>query len=194
MFAWHQGCVIASGVHPATGPGLHDRDVHDALLIEQRRFGELLAGYYDDVRIVLARRVPPDAADDVAQEVFLRLARRLRSGKPFSAPFGSVVWSTVRFAVADYRTEAASRPLADSPGLEWLASPDDPIADAATNLHLEQHIAALPPADARVVRLKWIEGCEIVDIARMVGCSRNAVDQALHRGRVALRKALTDGR
>lgn len=182
-------------MRPATGSGYADRNAHDANLIQQGRLAELLAGYLDDVRtLVRCRGVRPDAVDDVVQEVFLRLHRRLRSGAPLSAPFGAVVRRAVQFAATDHADRSGRMRLLDDGVPDGHPAPDDPIDDLVGRIAIEQHIAAMPPAVAEVMRMRWIEGCEIADIAHRLGRSRNAVDQALHRGRAELRRRLADGR
>jgi RNA polymerase sigma factor (sigma-70 family) len=56
---------------------------------------------------------------------------------------------------------------------------------------LARVLAPLPDGSRRVLELRYIEGMEIEQIADRLGVTRNAVDQALHRGHRALREALT---
>ena len=43
------------------------------------------------------------------------------------------------------------------------------------------------------MELRYLDGLEIEQIAERLGLTRNAVDQALHRGHKKLREDLADG-
>jgi DNA-directed RNA polymerase specialized sigma24 family protein len=51
-------------------------------------------------------------------------------------------------------------------------------------------IAPRPEGDREAARLAWIDGVPPAAIADRLGCSRNAVDQRLHRVRAHLRTVL----
>lgn len=192
-FGSHQGCVIASEERPATGPDADDGDRYDALLHQHGRFAELLARHRDALRGRVSLRVPQDDVDDVLQNLLLRLVRELRSGRCHAVPFRVVAHRCVDFAVADHFRAGERLPRPDG-DIDAVPAPVDGIAEVDERVTLEQQIAALRPGDAQVMRMRWLHGMEIADIARHLGRSRNAVDQALHRGRAALRKARADGR
>ena len=50
--------------------------------------------------------------------------------------------------------------------------------------------AELPEGSRRVLELRYREGLEIDEIAERLGMTRNAVDQALHRGHSKLRERI----
>src|SRR3954452_19577932 len=72
---------------------MHDaRDAEDKRLLEAGQHGLLLANYFHQVRERCFLRVRDrDAADDVAQQVFLRLASELNRGRAYSVPYRVVV-------------------------------------------------------------------------------------------------------
>ncbi len=166
----------------------HARDAVDARLLAAGEHARLLAAYdvviLDRCRALL--RGDPDA-EDVAQDVKLRLYRELRAGKTYPVPFRVVVHKVIDWTVRDYfagrPTEA---PLADG----WEPSTDDHPLDAVI---VEEVLDGLPPREREVWTLHIVEGMAPRQIAGRLGISRNAVDQALHRGRRALRHALAHG-
>jgi RNA polymerase sigma factor (sigma-70 family) len=69
---------------------------------------------------------------------------------------------------------------------DWDPEAADPYAGFEDRYDFLLFIADLPEKTRRIVELRYLGGLEIEDIAESLGMTRNAVDQALHRGRVAL--------
>ncbi|MER3409925.1 MAG: hypothetical protein C4305_02495 [Thermoleophilia bacterium] len=163
----------------------HARDAEDARLLASGEYARLLA-VYDPVivqRCVAALKGSLDA-EDVAQDVKLRLYRELRGGKTYPVPFRVVVHKVIDWTVKEYFD---GRPT-DVPVPEgWEPSSED---DSIGPMYVESLIADLPPRDREVAALHLVEGLSPAQIAARLGMHRNAVDQALHRARVKLREAL----
>lgn len=163
----------------------HARDAEDARLLASGEYARLLA-VYDPVivqRCVAALKGSPDA-EDVAQDVKLRLYREVSGGKTYPVPFRVVVHKVIDWTVREYFTGRPTHlPLPEG----WEPSGED---DSLGPLYVEQLIADLPPRDREVCSLYLVEGLSPAQIADRLGIARNAVDQALHRARVKLREAL----
>jgi DNA-directed RNA polymerase specialized sigma24 family protein len=67
---------------------MHDaRDAEDKRLLETGEHKLLVSGYFHWVRERCFLRLrDPDAADDAAQRIFLRLLSELRDGKTYRVP------------------------------------------------------------------------------------------------------------
>jgi RNA polymerase sigma factor (sigma-70 family) len=169
-----------------------DSDAEDDRLLARGDLGALLARHFDDLVAHARVRVGAARADDVVQAALLRTLRELRAGRRWPIPFRAVVHQHLRWACADAFGETATATLPE----DWDVP--DPVGEDAY-LAVEERIAlgalldALPPGDRRVMRLRYLDGWEIEAIAGELGMTRNAVDQALWRGRRAIREEWAGG-
>lgn len=122
-------------------------------------------------------------AQDVAQRVLFRLWKELSSGKRYGAPFRVVVHQVIGWTIRE-SFGAAAQP---DPLVDW----DSPTAGGLTELEerltLERLFAELTERERRIFVLRYLEGVDITEIAASEGVTRNAIDQALHRGHEKLR-------
>jgi len=158
------------------------RDAHPPLL----RYLRVLAG---------------DAAEDVASEVWLEVARKLarfRGGEP---EFRGWLFTLARRRVIDLRRYAGRHPVrltADAGELDRPAA-EDTAAAALERLSTEAAlalIATLPSEQAEVIVLRVVAGLDVGQVARIVGKRPGAVRVAAHRGlrTLAARLAVSAGR
>jgi len=161
------------------------RDAEDALLLQTGDYETLLAAWYPSIVQRCRIRVRGQAAWDVAQDVCVRLLGELRRGKRYTVPFRVVVVQVVKWTVKDH---FAGRPT-DVPLPEgWdAACGDDPIGEWESRHDLAALLDTLPPGEAEVARLRYLDGLDIEEIASRLGKARNAVDQALWRAHGKLR-------
>ena len=148
------------------------RDAHPPLL----RYLQVVAG---------------DAAEDVAAEVWLEVARKLRRFGGSEPEFRGWLFTLARRRVIDLRRSGARRPVrltADAGELDRPAA-DDTAAAALDNLSTEDAlalIATLPPPQAEAVVLRVVAGLDVAQVARILGKRPGAVRAASHRGLRAL--------
>ena len=139
-------------------------------------------------RVALAQTGSPSDADDVFQDVFMRL---LENDTAFESDEHLKAW-LLRVTVNrcrdlarltwNRRTEGFTREHADIP------APDAFDAD------IWEVVGALPP-DLRIpVHLFYVEGYATEEIARITGCRPSTVRPRLHRARQQLRSMLEDDR
>ena len=130
-------------------------------------------------------------AEEMAQEVFLRIYRKLdrwHSNSPFSS------WM---FAVAAnlYRSELRRIPLRTVP-LDDVAEPRDPrphdggLAAEDRDHAVRSAVSALPPKYRDAVLLFYFHEMDISAAARSLGLSEGTVKSRLFRGREMLRGKL----
>jgi DNA-directed RNA polymerase specialized sigma24 family protein len=158
---------------------MHDaRDAEDKRLLDAGEHKLLVSGYFHWVRERCFLRLrDPDAADDAAQQVFLRLLGELAAGKTYRVPFRVVVLMATEWTVKG----------AYAAGPRELELPDDydgwaPDAFAAWE---EEHdlgllLAGLPPVQRRVAEAVHRDGLAPGAAAERLGMKPNAVYQALH--------------
>ena len=160
---------------------MHDaRDAEDKRLLEAKEHTQLLENYVYLVREWVSLRVRDrQAADEVAQRVFLRLAKELADGKTYSVPYRAVVWSVVKWTAQGY--EWAAKEGSTLPD-DWDPTGPDGFEEWEGEQNLAALIADLPDRDREVLDLLHREGLSPAQVAEQLGITRNAVDQAAHRG------------
>ena len=154
----------------------------DEALLASGDHARLLARYEPVIvqRCVAAMRGHPDA-EDVAQDVKLRLWRELQAGKTYPVPFKVVVHKVVGWTLKDHWAgRDTTVPLPEG----WEPPAED---DRDGPLIVREALAELPPREQEVWTL-WIDGLSPDQIAAELGITRNNVDQALHRGRLKLKE------
>ena len=162
----------------------------DEALLASGDHAALLAKYEPVIvqRCVAALRGHADA-EDVAQDVKLRLWRELQAGKRYPVPYRVVVHKVIGWTLKDYWARRDTTvPLPEG----WLGDPADPIGELAERYSTAALLAGLPERQRQCWALR-LAGLEPDQIAAELGMKRNAVDQALHNGRRKLREVLTGG-
>ena len=157
-----------------------------ATLGDERAFARLWRDAHPPLLRYL-RVMAGDAAEDVAGEVWLEVARKLarfRGGEP---EFRGWLFTLARRRVIDMRRYAARRPvrlIADAGELDRPAA-DDTAAAALERMSTEAAlmlIATLPSKQAEVIVLRVVAGLDVGQVARIVGKRPGAVRVAAHRG------------
>ena len=159
----------------------HDaRDAEDTRLLEEGDHTRLLAAYVHPVRERCFLRLrDPDAADEVAQRVFVRLLSELARGKRYRVPFRVVVWMVVEWTIKDFHADRREPFLPEG----WDAeAPGDAYAEWERDHDLALLFSDLPPRQREVLDLRYRRGLEPAEIAAELGIDPNAVHQALFNG------------
>jgi RNA polymerase sigma-70 factor (ECF subfamily) len=133
-------------------------------------------------------------AEDLTQEVFLQLHRKLKS---FRGDAAFTTWLhrlTVNHVLMHFR----KRRVRSEVGTEDGEMPDrvDPDSDNPQSMPIVDQIALdtaigkLPPGYRKVFVLHDVEGYEHEEIARILHCSSGTSKSQLHKARLRLRKLL----
>jgi RNA polymerase sigma-70 factor (ECF subfamily) len=178
-----------------------DREL-ELTLVARLRAGD--ADAFDDVHAAFNRRLytfllrlvrRPDAAEDLLDEVWMRLLRHATRLQPETrlAPW---LFTVARHLHVSY---VRSRQLEDTTaaGLMGLwpyhtprTSPFEETAGHELERRLERALATLPLAAREVLLLVGVAGLEPADAASVCGITPEALRQRLHRARSALTRAL----
>jgi RNA polymerase sigma-70 factor (ECF subfamily) len=142
------------------------------------------------------RLVAGDAAEDVASEVWLEVARKLgrfRGGEP---AFRGWLFTLARRRVIGLHRSRSCRAVRLTAGEGDLDRPAtaDTATEALDNLTTEAAlalIATLPQQQAEVIILRVVAGLDVAQVARIVGKHPGAVRAAAHRGLRALADRLS---
>lgn len=139
----------------------------------------------------------PAQAEDLAQEAFLQLFRKISTFRGESAFSTWLHRMTVNVVLMNLRRKGL--PLVsleetletdeESPRKE-LGAPDLKLTGSIDRLQLQRAIDKLPPGYKTIFVLHDVEGFEHNEIAEMVGCSIGNSKSQLHKARLKLRDAL----
>ncbi len=125
-----------------------------------------------------------DLAEDLTQEVFLRVARAARNGDTIEHERGWV-FSVARSVVAAERRQQRREVVVSESGEPAVAA----TADLAA--HLSHAMQTLEEADREVLLLREMGGLSYREIAAECGCTVESVRSRLHRTRSTLRRLLS---
>jgi RNA polymerase sigma-70 factor (ECF subfamily) len=158
--------------------------------VDEERFGVLYAAQFQPIYAYVWRRVPPSQVADTVQEVFVVA---WRSASDIPAPPEDRLWlyGVARRVVSRSRWELGrqvrlndrlARAVEGQGAGRGVADP--------VQARLEAAMARLRPRDLEVVRLIIWDDLDRKGVARLLGCSTNAVDIRFHRAMKRLRGEL----
>ncbi len=140
-------------------------------------------------------------AEDLAQEAFLQLFRKIHTFRGESAFSTWLHRLTVNVVLMRLR-----RKTAVEASLEQMTEPDEEtggppreigaedlgLAGSVDRVNLERAVAQLPPGYKQVFVLHDIQGYEHNEIAELMGCSIGNSKSQLHKARTRLRELLQE--
>lgn len=128
-------------------------------------------------------------AEDVTQQVFLKLATRPSGYEPTQATFAAWLLRVARNAAIDHVRRRRLIPVAVPAETKRLAH-----GVPERSRSLREAIDRLPPTQREVLLLRDVAGLTPSEVARRLGKSRGAVNTCHHRARAAARQTLeSDG-
>jgi RNA polymerase sigma-70 factor (ECF subfamily) len=159
-----------------------DRGLHEAVLAGNERAWQT---WYDESYAALESYIAwrcggvRDLADDVIQETWLTAVRRVCDFDPERATFAA--W--LRGIAVNVLRNALRRTRPLTP----LGTPEARSNDTA--LHVAEALAELPEHYERVLRMKYLDGRGVDEIAAESGETPKAIESLLTRARAAFRAA-----
>jgi RNA polymerase sigma-70 factor (ECF subfamily) len=137
-------------------------------------------------------------AEDLAQEAFIQLFRKIGSFRGESAFTTWLHRLTVNQVLMHFRKKGVKMEQTTDDGetpVQIVAGTEDylkmPVVD---RIALDKAMGKLPPGYRTVFVLHDVEGHEHEEIARMLGCSVGTSKSQLHKARMKLRMLLTTGK
>ena len=164
-------------------------------MVEQARSGDagafrrLVEKYQDRVFGLAVRVAGREEADEVAQDVFLRVWRalpRFRNDARFSTWLYSIAYRRSCDALGSARTRRHRERDLDTAGA--VASPSPPERDPRAR-RIGQLVASLSEAQRAAITLFYYQDQTLADVALTLGMPEGTVKTHLHRARAALRRA-----
>lgn len=178
-------------------------EADEAPLVEQARrdpqaFGELYDRYVDRVYGYCYRRLGAHGeAEDLTSETFRRVLQALPGYHWTGAPFGAWLFRIAGNLIHDRRKELAHVVGLDAAGSAAASWPDPAPTPLDQFLQKEQRsevwaaVSRLPLLQQRVLALRFAQGLDNRQVARIIKRSRPATKQLVYRSLKALREQLT---
>ena len=189
--------ALYSGAVIEKGPKLSETGNSDTDLVaavgagDMNALGELVSRHQQKIQGLAYRTLGRwDLAEDVAQEVFLRVCRSAHNYRPTA----KVTTWLYRIAVNlcfDTLRRARGRPV-ELPSEEALpvAAARDPLAAAERTEMIRRAVACLPDRQRAALNLHQYEGLSHREITEVTGWSQSAVESLLVRAYASLRISL----
>ena len=164
---------------------------------------EVLYGLHKRRVYSLCLRMTANAAEaeDLAQEAFLQLFRKISTFRGESAFSTWLHRLSVNVVLMRLRKKGLQLVPLDDP-LETeeeapkkeIGAPDVALAGSLDRLQLQRAVESLPPGYRTIFVLHDVEGYEHNEIAHLVGCSIGNSKSQLHKARMKLRDLLKTSR
>ncbi|WP_081686187.1 RNA polymerase sigma factor [Candidatus Solirubrobacter pratensis] len=151
----------------------------------------LYVHYADHVYGYVASIVRDDyEAEDVTQHVFAKLMTALPKYEPREVPFSAWILRVARNVAVDHMRQRRAIPCEEVRELDTRQEDDD--AGRMRTLGLRDALATLPEEQRQVVVMRHLVGLTPGEIAGRLGRTEPSIHGLHHRGRGALRTALSE--
>jgi RNA polymerase sigma-70 factor, ECF subfamily len=179
---------ILPAIKPTGSPGAED--VGRAAGGDAAAFERLYRQYVPMVHALARRMASPDDADELTQDVFVRVWEKLGTFRG-EAAFATWLHRVAVNVILGHRKTAAIRRerfLDDDAEVETAAVGPRPIGHA---IDVAAALARLPEGARKVFVLHDVEGFRHEEIADLLGVTAGTSKSQLHRARMLLRARLT---
>lgn len=153
----------------------------DAAIATEHLFSSYKGDVYRYARLALGN---PSAAEDIVQEVFLRVLKSWEGYRGEASP-KTWLWTIVRNCITDYarkhRRDREHRPFEERFG-------GQSEFHTSVSFEAEQLLKMLSPDQRQVVILRLIQDWSISETARILKWSESKVKTTLHRAVTKLRE------
>ena len=184
----------------ASHPGQRDEAEVAALVRraqggEERAFGEIYETYIDRVYRYVVYRIQNSAdAEDLAEDVFLRMLESIQSFKFRNVPFSAWIMRIAHNRVVDYWRRGKQRsgiPIEDAPPLPSAeGDPHRSIELVSDVQELREAMGTLTDLQQQVLSFRFGAGLSVAETAKAMKCKENAVKALQHSAVGALRRNL----
>jgi RNA polymerase sigma-70 factor (ECF subfamily) len=163
------------------------RQLRSARSGDERAYAAIWRQHFPRVLRYLTVIAGRDAAEDIAAETWLDVARGLDKFSGDEDGFRAWLFTIARRRAVDARRAASRRPVVV--GLDDRADPAtaalgpaDLVENASATGEALALIAGLNPDQAEIVALRVIAGLDVSEVAEITGKNAGAVRVAAHRG------------
>ncbi len=157
-------------------------------------FAQLYEAYFDKIYRYIALRVRNEMeAEDITQQVFMKMLQSISSYRNKGVPFSSWIYRIAHNQVIDFLRQKNKKATVDIDGLPLPDLGDDPQHMMEIQIDIEDLKKAtkqLTAAQQEVISLRFAGELSIAQCAEIMGKSEGAIKALQHSAVLALRKAL----
>jgi RNA polymerase sigma-70 factor, ECF subfamily len=163
---------------------------------DQEAFAELYEKYFDKIyRYIVFKIGDKFEAEDMTQQVFLKVLRSIRSFKWQEAPFSAWLYRIAHNQIVDHLRQHTRRPTSqlEEAVTDCKQTETSPQQLIETRLDMEELVTAakkLTPAQNEVIALRFSSDLPIAEVARLMGKSQGAIKALQHSAILALRRIM----
>jgi len=158
-------------------------------------FAKIYESYFDKIyRYLVLKTGDRTEAEDLTQQVFLKVVQQIGSFNWRGAPFSAWLFRIAHNQMVDYLRQQNKRH--SLPLNENIPSNEDPAHMAETRQGIEQVLEAtkkLTAAQQEVISLRFSADLSTREVARIMNRSEGAVKALQHSAIIALRQTLATG-
>jgi RNA polymerase sigma-70 factor (ECF subfamily) len=130
-------------------------------------------------------------AEDLTEEVFVRMIERLERYEDRGLPFGAWLFRIAHNLLIDHQRRLPKQPLVAIDECEKLRGPAEKEIQQALDQHEITITMDLLTSDQRnVIQLRFLEGLSIIETAAALGKTDESVKKLQARGLMAMRRIL----
>ena len=161
---------------------------------DQSALSELYTLYFPRVyRYILARTGNPYDAEDLAEEVFMKVLEAIERFQWREAPFSAWLFRIAHNALISQRRKDGVRgrsgPLSDGLAVD-SHSPDDMVENRLALNEIMDAAQKLPEAQRQVITLRFAAGLSVAETARAMNKGEGNVKVIQHKAIAKLRDAI----
>ena len=161
---------------------------------DESALSELYTLYFPRVyRYILARTGNPYDAEDLAEEVFMKVLEAIERFQWREAPFSAWLFRIAHNALISQRRKDGVRgrsgPLSDGLALD-AQSPDDMVENRLALNQIMEAARKLPEAQRQVITLRFSAGLSVAETARAMNKGEGNVKVIQHKAIAKLRDAV----
>ncbi len=168
--------------------------VRRAQQLDGQACAQLYEAYFDKIYRYIVMRVGNESeAEDLTQQVFIKMLHSISSYKAKGVPFSSWLYRIAHNGVVDYLRQKSKKATVDIEGLQIAYEGEDPQHRLENEVDIAQLKAAtqrLTPAQQEVLSLRFAGELSITECAAIMGKSEGAIKALQHAAVLSLRKAL----
>jgi RNA polymerase sigma-70 factor (ECF subfamily) len=156
----------------------------------------LYEAYFDKIYRYLALRLRNNyEAEDLTQQVFMKVLNSISSYKSTGVPFSSWLYRVAHNQMVDYLRQQNKKTTVNIENLPLAHTGDDPQSKLEQQVdidELKKAINRLTAAQQEVISLRFSGELSIAQCAEIMGKSQGAIKALQHSAVIALRKALVN--
>lgn len=162
---------------------------------ESKAVGELYVQHHEQIfRYIWSKVGDANLAEDLTGEVFMRMVSRISTYRPAGVPFQAWLYRIARNLIIDYIRKTSSSTVIPFDNMAQMqesgASPPSLVESKITVEKLQFALGKIEHEQAEVIRLRFLVGLQVNEVAERLQKTPAAVKALQHRGLAALRFAM----